>query len=202
MGLTYNQVFENNRKWATEKKASDIEFFAKLAEEQNPDYLYIGCSDSRVPAEIFMGAEAGEVFVHRNIANQVALSDQNALSVIHFAVDQLKVKHIVVCGHYMCGGVKAAMEKKQDSPLEPWFDQVREVAQVHHRELESLKDVGERFRRLVELNVETQCRNVLKREVVQEAIRKNGSPTLHGWVFDIHSGNLIDLDFQYDPALI
>jgi carbonic anhydrase len=202
MGLKYKQVFENNRSWAAEKRASDSEFFANLAEEQNPDYLYIGCSDSRVPAEIFMGAEPGEVFVHRNIANQVALSDQNALSVIHFAVDQLKVKHIVVCGHYMCGGVQAAMEQKQDSPLDPWFDQVREVAQVNRLELEGLEDLEERFRRLVELNVEAQCRNVLKREVVQEAIRKNGSPTLHGWVFDIHSGSLIDLDFQYDPAAI
>jgi carbonic anhydrase len=202
MGLTYEQVFENNRRWVTEKRASDSEFFAKLAEEQRPDYLYIGCSDSRVPAEIFMGAQPGEVFVHRNIANQVALSDRNAVSVIHFAVDQLQVKHIVVCGHYMCGGVQAAMDRGQDSPMDPWFDQVREVAEVNRLELERLNDLGERFRRLVELNVETQCRNILKLEVVQEAIRKNETPTLHGWVFDIHSGGLIDLDFQYDSALI
>jgi len=202
MGLTYDQVFENNERWAAEKKSSDRNFFAKLSKEQQPDYLYIGCSDSRVPAEIFMGAQPGEVFVHRNIANQVALSDQNAMSVIYFAVDQLKVKHIVVCGHYMCGGVQAAMERGQDSPMDPWFDQVREVAELNRLELEHLHDVGERFRRLVELNVETQCRNVLKLGVVQEAIRNNGSPTLHGWVFDIHSGTLTDLDFQYDPALI
>jgi carbonic anhydrase len=202
MGLTYEQVFENNRRWVTEKRASDSEFFAKLAEEQRPDYLYIGCSDSRVPAEIFMGAQPGEVFVHRNIANQVALSDRNAVSVIHFAVDQLQVKHIVVCGHYMCGGVQAAMDRGQDSPMDPWFDQVREVAEVNRLELERLNDLGERFRRLVELNVETQCRNILKLDVVQEAIRKNETPTLHGWVFDIHSGGLIDLDFQYDSALI
>jgi len=202
MGLKYKQVFENNRLWAAEKKASDSEFFSKLEGEQQPDYLYIGCSDSRVPAEIFMGAQPGEVFVHRNIANQVALSDRNALSVIHFAVDQLRVKHIVVCGHYMCGGVKAAMERKQDSPLDPWFDQVREVAELNRPELERMNDVEERFRRLVELNVEAQCRNVLKREVVKEAIRKYGSPTLHGWVFDIHSGGLTDLDFRYDPTAI
>ena len=202
MGLTYNQVFKNNRRWAAEKKASDREFFSKLAGEQRPDYLYIGCSDSRVPAEIFMGAQPGEVFVHRNIANQVALSDRNAVSVIHFAVDQLQVKHIVVCGHFMCGGVQAAMDRGQDSPMDPWFDQVREVAELNRLELERLNDVGERFRRLVELNVETQCRNILKLNVVQEAIRKNETPTLHGWVFDIHSGGLIDLDFQYDSALI
>ncbi len=130
MGLTYEQVFENNRLWAAEKKASDSEFFSKLEGEQHPDYLYIGCSDSRVPAEIFMGAQPGEVFVHRNIANQVALSDQNALGVIHFAVDQLRVKHIVVCGHYMCGGVQAAMDQRRDNPLDPWFDQVRKVADL------------------------------------------------------------------------
>jgi len=202
MGLSYKQVFENNRLWVADKKASDRDFFTRLSKEQQPDYLYIGCSDSRVPAEIFMGAEPGEVFVHRNIANQVALSDQNALSVIHFAVDQLKVKHIIVCGHYMCGGVQAAMERRQESPLDPWFDKVRMVAEQNRAELERLNDVDERFRRLVELNVEAQCRNVLKLDVVQEAIRKNGSPSLHAWVFDIHSGELTDLDFQYDPAAI
>jgi len=202
MGLDYKQVFENNRLWVADKKTSDRDFFTRLSKEQKPDYLYIGCSDSRVPAEIFMGAEPGEVFVHRNIANQVALSDQNALSVVHFAVDQLKVKHIVVCGHYMCGGVQAAMERRKDNPLDPWFDQVRKVAELNRAELELLNDVEERFRRLVELNVEAQCRNVLNRKVVQEAIRNNGSPTIHGWVFDIHSGVLKDLDFQYDPAAI
>jgi len=202
MGLSYKQVFENNRLWVADKKASDRDFFTRLSKEQQPDYLYIGCSDSRVPAEIFMGAEPGEVFVHRNIANQVALSDQNALSVIHFAVDQLKVKHTIVCGHYMCGGVQAAMERRQESPLDPWFDKVRMVAEQNRAELERLNDVDERFRRLVELNVEAQCRNVLKLDVVQEAIRKNGSPSLHAWVFDIHSGELTDLDFQYDPAAI
>ncbi|MEA3460683.1 MAG: carbonic anhydrase [Bacteroidota bacterium] len=202
MGLTYKQVFENNRLWVAEKRASDRDFFTKLSRDQHPDYLYIGCSDSRVPAEIFMGAQPGDVFVHRNIANQVALSDHNATGVIHFAVDQLGVKHIVVCGHYMCGGVKAAMEASKNSPLDPWFDQVREVAELNRHELETINDVGERFRRLVELNVEAQCRNLLKLKVVQESIRKNGIPALHAWVFDIHSGKLIDLDFQYDRASI
>jgi len=202
MGLTYEQVFENNRRWVNEKRASDSEFFSKLAREHDPDYLYIGCSDSRVPAEIFMGAGPGEVFVHRNIANQVALSDRNATSVIHFAVDQLQVKHIVVCGHYMCGGVMAAMAPEQDSPLDPWLNQVRMVADQNRPELERMNDEEERFRRLVELNVETQCRNVLKLEVVRESIRKKGGPVLHGWVFDIHTGALNDLNFQYDPGLI
>ena len=202
MGLSYKQVFENNRSWALEKKASDSDFFTKLARDQHPDYLYIGCSDSRVPAEIFMGAQPGEVFVHRNIANQVALSDPNAISVIQYAVDQLQVKHIVVCGHYMCGGIQAAMEQELDVPLVPWLVPVREVAEHNRFELEQLNDVGERYRRLVELNVEEQCRKLLTLVVVQAAIRNNGRPTVHGWVFDIRSGGLKDLEFQYDPALI
>jgi carbonic anhydrase len=202
MELTYDQIFENNRLWVAEKKASDSDFFVKLSREHNPDYLYIGCCDSRVPAEILMGAEPGEVFVHRNIANQVALSDRNVTSVIHFAVEQLEVKHIVVCGHYMCGGIQAAMKPSKNSPLDPWLDQVREVAQLNSPELENMDDAGERYRRLVELNVEAQCRNVLKLEVVQEAMRKTGTPSLHAWVLDLHTGQLIDLDFRYDLSSI
>jgi len=202
MGLSYEEVFKNNRQWAAQQKASDSEFFLKLSREQDPDYLYIGCSDSRVPAEIFMGAQPGDVFVHRNIANQVSMEDRNALSVIHFAVDQLRVKHIVVCGHYMCGGIQAAMDQKQDGPLTPWLSQIRDVAKQNQTELERLNDSGERHRRLVELNVEAQCRNILKLGVVQEAIRKNKSPSLHGWVLDLFTGRLIDLDFQYNSDLI
>jgi carbonic anhydrase len=202
MGLNYKQVFENNRQWTLEKKASDSEFFTKLAREQHPDYLYIGCSDSRVPAEFFMGAQPGEVFVHRNIANQVALSDPNALSVIQYAVGQLRVKHIVVCGHYMCGGIQAAMEQELDGPLAPWLVPVREVAEDNRFELEQVNDAGERYCRLVELNVEAQCRKLLTLVEVQQSIRNGGQPAVHGWVFDIRSGKLKDLDFQYDPALI
>jgi len=197
MGLSYEQVFENNRKWVAEKRASEEDFFTRLSVKQQPDYLYIGCSDSRVPAEIFMGAQPGEVFVHRNIANQVSQTDRNAISVIHYAVDQLRVKHIVVCGHYMCGGVQAAMEERKEGPLELWFDQIRKVEELNRVELERLSEKEERFHRLVELNVEAQCRNVLQLDVVQESIRRNGSPSLHGWVFDIHSGTLRDLDFTY-----
>lgn len=196
MGLTYKQVFENNRRWVAEMSASDSGFFAKLSGEQRPDYLYIGCSDSRVPAEIFMGAQPGEVFVHRNVANQVDPSDRNAMSVIQFAVKQLRVEHIVVCGHYMCGGIQAAMEKRIDEPLDSWFRQIRGVAGKHRNELEGIDDLDRRYRRLVELNVEAQCANVLGLQVVQEAIGKYGSPTIHGWVYDMHTGGLIDLDFQ------
>lgn len=197
MELSYEQVFENNRKWVEEIKSSEKDFFVKLSREQRPDYLYIGCSDSRVPAEIFMGAEPGQVFVHRNIANQVDLSDRNATSVIHFAVDQLNVKHIVVCGHYMCGGVEAAMRSSKDGPLDPWFDLIRHIAQMNRRELESMDNVEERYHRLVELNVEAQCRNVLKLDIVRESILHSGTPTVHGWVLDIRTGKLIDMDFQY-----
>lgn len=194
MELTYKQVFENNRKWAAGKVHSDAEFFTKLSKEQQPDYLYIGCSDSRVPAEQFMGADLGEVFVHRNVANQVDPTDRNAMSVIHFAVNQLGVKHIVVCGHYMCGGVEAAMGKREDGPMDPWFDLIRDVAKANRIELESFSRVEDRLRRLVELNVEAQCRNIQELEVVQEAILTNGAPSIHGWVFDIHTGMLIDLE--------
>ncbi len=197
MGLAYKQVFENNRRWMAEKSASDSNFFVKLSGEQQPDYLYIGCSDSRVPAEIFMGAQPGEVFVHRNVANLVDPSDRNAMGVIQFAVTQLKVEHIVVCGHYMCGGIQAAMEQKIDEPLDSWLRQIRGVAGKHRDELEGIDDLERRYRRLVELNVEVQCTNVLGLQVVQEAIGKNDSPTIHGWVYEMHTGRLIDLDFQY-----
>ncbi len=202
MSLSYKKVFENNRKWVTENRAGDPDFFAKLSEDQQPDYLYIGCSDSRVPAEIMMGAKPGEVFVHRNVANLVVPSDPNTTGAVYFAVDQLKVKHIVVCGHYLCGGVLGAMEQQKKGPLEPWFNRIREVATQHRRELEQLNDVDERLRRLVELNVESQCRNLLGIEVVRESIRRYGTPSVHGWVFDLHSGILKDLDFQYDRSSI
>lgn len=201
MGLSYQEVFENNRKWAAGKKASDSEFFARLAGEQHPDFLFIGCSDSRVSAELLMGAQPGEVFVHRNIANQVSLSDPSALSVIHFAVDQLQVKHIVVCGHYMCGGVQLAMKPGGNGPLDSWLKFIREVAMKNRRELEEINDVDVRLLRLVELNVEAQCSNVLKLDVVKESIRNQGKPAVHGWVYDVRSGELRDLNFLYGPGL-
>ena len=202
MSLSYKQVFENNRRWVAESKAVDPDFFTKLSEDQQPDYLYIGCSDSRVPAEIMMGAKPGEVFVHRNVANLVVPSDPNTTGAVYFAVEQLKVKHIVVCGHYLCGGVLGAMEQQHMDPLEPWFKRIREVATTNRRELELLNDVDERLRRLVEFNVEAQCRNLLGLEVVRKSIRLHGTPSVHGWVFDLQSGILKDLDFQYDRSAI
>lgn len=197
----YDQVFENNRKWLAEKKVSDKDFFSKLSEGQNPDFLYIGCSDSRVTAEELMGAEPGDVFVHRNIANVIANNDLSAMSVIEYAVGYLEVKHIVVCGHYYCGGVKAAMESSDLGLLNPWLRNIRDVFRLHKAELNAITDKDEQYRRLVELNVEEQCVNVIKTAVVQKSYLKKKYPTVHGWVFDVHTGKLIDLKIDFDKKL-
>jgi carbonic anhydrase len=198
---TYEEIFENNQKWIEEKKATNADFFKKLAEGQSPNFLYIGCSDSRVTAEELMGVEAGEVFVHRNIANVIANTDLNAMSVIDYAVGTLEVKHIVVCGHYFCGGVKAAMQSKDLGILNPWLRNIRDVYRLHKDELNSITDENERYNRLVELNVEEQCINVIKTAVVQKTYLKGGYPLVHGWVFDVQSGKLIDLKIDFDEKL-
>lgn len=198
---TYEQIFENNKKWVAEKKATDSEFFEKLAEGQDPDFLYIGCSDSRVPAEAIMGVQPGEVFVHRNIANVVSKNDLSSSTVIDFAVAHLNVKHIVVCGHYYCGGVKAAMQNNELSDLDPWLKGVRDVYRLHITELEIITDEDTRYRRLVELNVEEQCINVIKNAVVRKEYLKKGFPKVHGWVFDVRSGELIDLKIDFKTKL-
>lgn len=198
---TYNQIFENNRKWVEEKKASDKDFFEKLAKGQDPDYLYIGCSDSRVTAEDLMGMQPGEVFVHRNIANLINNTDLNVMSVINFAVIHLKVKHIVVCGHYYCGGVKAAMEQKDMGILNPWLRNIRDVYRLHRDELNAITDEDKQYKRLVELNVEEQCLNVIKTASVQKAYLNSKYPMVHGWVFDIRTGELIDLNIDFKTIL-
>lgn len=198
---SYKKIFENNKKWVAEKKATDEEFFEKLSKGQHPEYLYIGCSDSRVTAEDLMGAETGDIFVHRNIANIVSNNDLNVLGVINYAVVHLQVKHIVVCGHYFCGGVKAAMEPEDLGILNPWLRNIRDVFRLHKDELDSIPEEDERYRRLVELNVEEQCLNVMKTTAVQKTYLQNGFPKVHGWVFDIRSGELIDLDFDFKEKL-
>jgi carbonic anhydrase len=199
--VSYNEIFENNKKWVAEKKASNAEFFEKLSEGQDPDFLYIGCSDSRVTAEELMGVSPGEVFVHRNIANVVGNNDLNVMSVINYAVDYLKVKHIVVCGHYYCGGVKAAMQPKDLGILNPWLRNIRDVYRFHKTELNALDEEDARYRRLIELNVEEQCLNVIKTAAVQKSYLKNKYPTVHGWVFDIKTGKLIDLNIDFEARL-
>ncbi len=193
---TYNEFFEYNKRWAAARKAADPEFFSKLAEGQFPGFLYIGCSDSRVPAEEVTGARPGDLFVHRNIANVVHPSDPSAMAVIEFSVIQLQVRHIVICGHYQCGGVKASMESRVGGALDPWLDQIREVSAQYRAELDAISDEEQQYNRLVELNVEAQCRNVVRMEVVRNAFQKTGHPRVHGWVFDIHTGELIDLKIR------
>ncbi len=198
---TYKQIFSNNAKWIESHTKDDKDFFVNLAKDQNPDYLYIGCSDSRVPANEIMGLHPGELFVHRNIANVVPSTDMNVMSVIEYAVEYLKVKHIIVCGHTNCGGVKAAMQSKDYGILNPWLRNIRDVYRLHEAELNAIKDEHERYNRLTELNVEEQCLNVIKTAVVQKNYIKNGHPVVHGWVFDISSGKLKDLNIDFEGRL-
>jgi carbonic anhydrase len=198
---TYEQLFENNRKWVTSKLATNQSFFDQIAKEQHPDYVYIGCSDSRVTAEDMMGVEPGEVFVHRNVANLVNATDLNVMAVINYAVRHLNVKHIIVCGHYNCGGVKAAMVPKDMGILNPWLRNIRDVYRLHKKELNAIADEEQRYRRLVELNVQEQCINVIKLASVQQGYVTNGYPVVHGWVFDIKSGFLKDLELDFEKIL-
>jgi len=197
----YNEIFENNKKWVASKKATNKDFFKHLAEGQSPEVLYIGCSDSRVSAEEMTGMDPGEMFVHRNIANVVANNDLSAASVIEYAVDVLQVKHVVVCGHYYCGGVLAAMKPQDLGILNPWLRNIRDVYRLHRSELDSISDEDAKYRRLVELNVQEQCINVIKTAVLQKHYLNTGFPTVHGWVFDIKTGELIDLKIDFDDKL-
>ena len=198
--MNIQQIFINNREWIAEKLKTDCEYFKNLSLGQNPEVLYIGCSDSRVTAEELMGAKPGEVFVHRNIANMVPNSDLSVMSVITYAVTHLKVKHIVVCGHYYCTGVKAAMQSADMGVLNPWLRNIRDVYRLHKDELNALSDEEERYKRLVELNVQEQCVNVIKTSDVQKAYKER-CLTVHGWVFDVHTGKLIDLKIDFGKIL-
>ncbi len=190
----YEKIFENNRAWVKSKLAADEHFFEKLAREQNPEYLYIGCSDSRVPANVIMGLDEGEVFVHRNIANLVVSTDSNINAVIQYAVEHLEVKHIIVCGHYGCGGVKAALHPTDMGQLNSWLQTLRDVYRLNQKELDLIKDPHKKFDRLVELNVIEQCVNIIKIDHVQRRWYKTGFPKIHAWVYDLHNGLLKELD--------
>jgi len=198
--MDLNNVFKNNKKWIKNKLAIDSNYFEELGKGQNPELLYIGCSDSRVTAEELMGAQPGEVFVHRNIANMVSGIDLNAMSVVEYAVTHLKVNHVVVCGHYACGGVKAAMQSADLGLLNPWLRYIRDVYRLHKDELNKIEDDNERYDRLVDLNVQEQCVNLIKTAAVQKAYRDRGLK-VHGWVFDIKTGNLIDLKIDFEHIL-
>lgn len=197
----YREVFENNKNWVQNKLNQDKDFFEKLSKGQTPDFLYIGCADSRVPANEIMGLEPGDVFVHRNVANVVENTDLNCQSVIEYAVGHLGVKHVVVCGHYGCGGVKAAMQQADLGLLNGWLRNIRDVYRLHSAELEAIEDEDARYNRLVELNVQEQCINVIKTAVVQKNYGAKGYPTVHGWVYDLKNGYLVDLNIDFDNIL-
>jgi len=196
----FEQIFKNNETWVADKLEKDAEYFNNLVKGQSPDFLYIGCSDSRVTAEDLMGVQPGEVFIHRNIANMVVSIDLNVMSVINYAVKHLKVKHIIVCGHYACGGVKAAMQPADMGILNPWLRNIRDVYRTHKDVLNAITDEPARYDKLVELNVQEQCINVIKLAAVQEEHKERGL-TVHGWVFDIHTGKLIDLKINFPKIL-
>ena len=198
---SHDKIFENNKKWAEQKRTNDPEYFARLASGQSPEYLWIGCSDSRLPAEQITGLEPGEAFIHRNIANLVVNTDLNVMSVINYAVRHLGVKHIVVCGHYGCGGVKAAMTPKDLGLLNPWLRNIRDVYRLHEDELDAIPDEDARYNRLVELNVVEQCRNIIKTAAVQQSYAKNEFPIVHGWVFNFENGLLKDLEIDFESVL-
>ena len=198
--MNTEQIFKNNQDWVAKKLDTDSDYFKKLSQGQSPKYLYIGCSDSRVTAEDLMGAQPGDLFVHRNVANLVPNTDLNAMSVINYAVSHLKVEHAVVCGHYYCGGVKAAMKSDDLAILNPWLSNIRDVYREHRQELNAIDDEDERYNRLVELNVQEQCVNLLKLPEVQKAYQEKRL-SIHGWVFDISTGKLIDLNIDFDKVL-
>ncbi|HBA85125.1 MAG TPA: carbonate dehydratase [Verrucomicrobia bacterium] len=188
-----SRLFKNNKKWAAETCASNPEFFSRLVAQQAPEYLWIGCSDSRVPANEIVGLQPGELFVHRNIANLVIHTDMNCLSVLQYAVDLLKIRHVIVCGHYGCGGIKAAMADKPHGLVDNWLRHVRDIHHRHERKLNVISSKPERLRRLCELNVVEQVINVGNTTIVQDAWGRGQEVAIHGWVYDIADGLLKDL---------
>lgn len=193
-------IFKNNEQWVINKLSLDASYFTKLAKGQSPEILYIGCSDSRVAAEELMGVGPGEIFVHRNIANMVISIDLNAMSVINYAVQQLKVQHVILCGHYGCGGVKAAMQPVDLGILNPWLRNIRDVYRMHRDELDAFTDEELRYKRLVELNVLEQCTNLIKTAAIQKAYKERNLK-VHGWVFDVQTGKIIDLKIDFVAIL-
>lgn len=198
--MDIGEIFRNNIQWVENKLIEDPDYFKKLSVGQKPEFLFIGCSDSRVTAEELMGLKPGEVFVHRNIANMVPNTDLSSQSVINYAVNHLKVRDIIVCGHYHCGGVNAAMQSADLGLLNPWLRNIRDVYRLYRYELDSIDDPDERNRRLVELNVQEQCINIIKTADVQKAYKER-KVRVHGWVFDIYTGKLVDLKIDFDKIL-
>jgi carbonic anhydrase len=191
--MSLDHLLAKNKAWVAEKTAENPNFFAQFADGQQPNYLFIGCSDSRVSANVICNTGPGEMFVHRNIANLVVHTDVNLLSVLQYAVEVLKVKHVIVCGHYGCGGVAAAMSDKQFGLIDNWLTNIKDVIRLHESEFTFIKDKEQQFKRLVELNVIEQVHNLAKTSIIQNAMRTDNPPELHGLVYDIREGLLRDL---------
>lgn len=193
----YKRILDNNKLWVESQLAIDPEYFNDLSKGQNPPLLWIGCSDSRVPANEIIGAKPGEVFVHRNIANLVIHTDMNMLSVLDYAVNALKVQHIIVCGHYGCGGVKAAMRNESIGIIDNWIRHIKDSFRIHQNELLAIENDEQRFNRLVELNVIEQVYDLAKTSIVQNAWKTGQKLNLHGWVYGLNSGYVTDLNVNF-----
>lgn len=194
----YNSLLEGNRQWVKEMLDKDPNFFRKLVDTQTPEVLWIGCSDSRVPANQITATQPGDIFVHRNIANMVVHSDMNLLSVLDYSVNVLKVKHVIVCGHYGCGGVKAAMGNGQNGLVDNWLRHIKDVYRTHSNELDAIQNEDDRFKRLVELNVIEQVFNVSKTSIIQNNWKDRRYPVIHGWVYNLENGVITDLKVSID----
>ncbi|PZR39932.1 MAG: carbonate dehydratase [Azospira oryzae] len=193
----YNQLLLQNKAWVSQKTMEDPDFFTRLSKIQKPKFLWIGCSDSRVPANEITGTDPGEIFVHRNIANMVIHTDMNMLSVLDYAVNVLEVDHVIVCGHYGCGGVLAAMGQKQIGIIDNWIRHIKDVYRTYQDELESITDQKQRENRFVELNVMEQVYDLSKTSIIQNAWQKRGKPFIHGWVYSLETGLIKDLDVTF-----
>jgi carbonic anhydrase len=190
---TLRHIFDRNRQWAAQRHEADPEYFTRLMNLQNPEFLWIGCADSRVPANVITGLEPGEVFVHRNVANIVSASDMNCMSVLQYAIEHLNVRHIIVCGHYGCGGVRAALDGPDNGLVDYWLEPVRSLAREHGHDLAALKDDEARVNRLCELNVRAQVANVSNSPIIQRAWSRSQAIEIHGWVYGLHNGLLNDV---------
>ena len=191
-----DKLFENNREWSANIQKKDPQFFEKLQQQQNPDYFWVGCSDSRVPASEIMNLLPGEVFVQRNVANQVVHSDMNCLSALQFAVDVLKVKHVIICGHYDCGGVKAALNEERHGLVDNWLMHVRDTVKKHRKSLDAMETDKERVDRICELNVVEQVENICNTTVMEDAWLRGQKVTVHGLIYGLHDGHLRNLDIS------
>lgn len=196
----YKSLLDGNKTWVREKIEQDPQFFERLSKGQNPQFLWIGCSDSRVPANEITNTQPGDIFVHRNIANMVVHSDMNMLSVLDYAVNILKVKHVIVCGHYGCGGVKAAMDNKQYGLVDNWLRFIKDVYRMHSRELDAISDPEKRFDRFAELNVIEQVFDLTKTTIIQNAWRERNEPKIHGWIYNLKTGLINDLGVSFDSS--